>query len=277
MQDLAIDLRLAVNYLPACACAVQSVLLSFSLCAVHSVRLIPAFVPVCLSLVVHRARPRTLRIFDGSGVLFSIFLAHSVAAMQELGAGWWTLWPPVHVALSLEWPALAGYTLWNPPAHRAQLQAYLCLACLHASACAFMHKPEGPEHRLVRVGRDLAFAGLCLGWTYVVGIYRKKLSREPSESSSHFAVYFWPVLFVHSYAAAAYALACAGVIGFHLKPVEAMQPPVIQQEMAQVASHSQSCAVDSPAACHAPAEEPPADPDDEELFRQAMYSQRSAV
>lgn len=283
MQDLSIDLRLAVNYLPACACVLQSTALSFLLCAVHSVRLLPAFVPVCLALVVHRASPRTLRIFDGSGVLFSLYLAHCVAALQEFGAGWWTLWPPLHAALSLEWPAAAGYLLCNPPSHRTRLQAFLALACAHASLFGFLHRPEGAEHRLVRVGRDLAFTGLCLVWTYVVGIYRRRLTREPSESSAHFAVYFWPVLYVHAYAALAYACLGLAVICAQLK--------------AQAQTHEAAAfyTVTEPAAFHAepsaqPFESPPdplpsleagpapePDGEDELIFRQAMSARCGGV
>jgi len=281
MQDLSIDLRLAVNYLPACACVLQSTALSIVLCAVHSVRLLPAFVPVCLCLVVHRASPRTLRIFDGSGVLFSLFLAHCVAALQEFGGGWWTLWPPLHAALSLEWPAAAGYLLCNPPSHRARLQAFLALACAHASVFGFLHRPEGAEHRLVRVGRDLAFTALCLVWTYVVGIYRRRLTREPSESSAHFAVYFWPVLYVHAYAALAYACLGLAVICAQLKAHAQCQAQPQPQEPA--ALHPEPCAQpfepppDPPAALEAGPAAPEPDGDDELIFRQAMSARCGGV
>lgn len=273
MQDLNIDLRLAVNYLPACACALQSVALSFALCAVHSVRLLPAFVPVCMALVLHRASPRTLRIFDGSGVLFSIFLAHCVAAMQEFGAGWWNLWPPLFVALSVEWPAVAGYFLFYPPGKRSRLQACLACACVHASACGFLHRPEGPEYRVVRLARDLAFAGLCLVWTYVVGIYRRRLARGPpdAESSSHFAAYFWPVLYVHAYAAAAYALACVVVVASQLRPADPAPPQVAEPAQAPPPQQQQ----EEPAQA-APVEVLVLDPEDELAFRQAMSARQSA-
>lgn len=279
MQDHGIDLALAVNYLPACSCFFRSVLLSVGLCAVHSVKLVPAFVPICLVLVVHRACPKYLRIFDGSGVLFSIFLSHCVAVMQELGEGWWTLWPPVAVLLSVEWPLAAGYVMYRPPLTRQHLQGCLIGACLHVSAFAFAHTPHGAELRLVRFGRDVAFAGLCLVWTYVVGIYRRRLSRDPAESSSHFAVYFWPVLFVHAYAAAAYAAACFAAICAQLRPAD---PP--SQELSHVVSYSPrnfseppSLALAHAAEALAASEGTQADPDDEELFRQAMLVTRSAV
>jgi len=299
MQEVLIDLRLAVNYLPACACALQSVALSFLLCAIHSVRLVPAFVCVCLALVVHRATPRTLRIFDGSGVLFSIFLAHCVAALQELGHGWYTVWNSLNLAVSLEWTCFAGYFLWRPPSRRQDLHFLLAAACVHACACAFLHRPEGPEYRLVRLGRDLAFAGLCLVWTYVVGIYRRKLSRDPCESSSHFAVYFWPVLFVHPYAAAAYSLACVAVVCAQLRPADPWQDGGPVAAYSPVGSHEEKALqfqqerplhfpvgkCESPEAQHQQGDSAPplhgeahlADPEDEELFRQAAGAHKGFV
>ncbi len=219
MQDLTIDLTLAVNYLPACACALQSVLLSFALCALHSVRLLPAFVPLCLVLVMDRSSPRTLRIFDGSAVLFSVFLAHCVAAMQEFGEGGFHLWPSLHLLFSVEWPLAALYFLLRPPSHRdaLALRVFLGCACFRVSCHAFLYRPESGELRLVRVARDLAFAGLCLVWTYVVGLYRRRLTHQPTESAVHFAVYFWPVLYVHAYAACAYAFAAFAVVVVQLR------------------------------------------------------------
>jgi hypothetical protein len=222
MQDLVIDLTLAVNYLPACVCAMQSVLLSVALCALHSVNLLPAFVPVCLLLVMDRARPRRLRIFDGSAVLFSIFLSHCVAAMQEFAASGLHLWPSVHAVLSVEWPCTSLYFLLRPPSARDVFSLRVCLgcACLRVSCFAFLFRPESAEHRVVRLGRDLAFAGLCLQWTYIVGLYRRRLGHQPTESAAHYAVYFWPVLYVHAYAALAYALLAFAVVVLQLQQQE---------------------------------------------------------
>lgn len=277
MQD--IDLRLAVNYLPACTCALQSVALSFVLCAVHSVRLLPAFVPVCMALVLHRASPRTLRIFDGSAVLFSIFLAHCVAVMQEFGSGWWNLWPPAYVLLSLEWPVVSGYFLFNPPGRRSTLQACLACSCFHASLCSFLHRQEGPEYRVVRVGRDVVFAALCLVWTYVVGIYRRRLARGPpdSESSSHFASYFWPVLYVHAYAAAAYLVACVVVVASQLRPAEPAPAPVCEPAPPPAQPLPQRTQEDQSQSQIEPVEVLVLDAEDELAFRQAMSARQASV
>lgn len=271
MQDLGIDLRLAVNYLPACACAMQSAALSFVLCALHGAGLPPAFVPVCLALVVHRAQPRSLRIFDGSAILFSIFASHCVAAIQEFGAGGFHLWRPLHLVFSVEWPCFAAYLLYRPPAHRDYLSLCFAFACFRVSCCAFLYRPDYSELRLVRVGRDLAFAGLCLVWTYVVGLYRRRLTHQPTESAAHFAIYFWPVLFAHPYAAGPYACAALAVICLQLRQPDAPPPA----EFAH--AHAHACApVQQPPPQQPHAQPPPlgldleAPEDDEEILRQAL-------
>ena len=281
MQDLGIDLRLAVNYLPACACALQSAILSFVLCALHGTRLLPAFVPVCLLLVLDRVQPRSLRIFDGSAVLFSIFASHCVAAIQEFGAGGLHLWPALHVLFSVEWPCFATYLLFRPPAHRDFLRLCFACACFRVSCCAFLYRPDYSEVRLVRVGRDLAFAGLCLIWTYAVGLYRRRLSRDPSESATHFAVYFWPVLYAHAYAAAAYAVVALGVVLYQLRQSDAAAPH--QSDYAAEPCQPAQVAVQPRAAAASPVESPPqvpqqtlpADADDEEMLRQLMGARQS--
>lgn len=274
MQDLGIDLRLAVNYLPACACALQSLALSFVLCALHSVKLLPAFVAVGLALIVDRSsRPCFLRVFDGSSVLFSIFLSHCVAAMQELGSSVFHLWPVLHVVFSVEWPCVAMYFLVNPLVRRDHLRVCLCLACFRVSCCAFLYRPDSQELRLLRVGRDMAFAGLCLVWTYVVGIYRRRLTHQPTESATHFAVYFWPVLYAHVYSAAVYACAALAVIVLQLRQPDSGQ--AAQQHASASDSEQDSTVV----VVQPPQDAAPALPDegDELLLRQALSARSGGV
>lgn len=271
MQEMShIDLALAVNYVPACACAVQSLILSFVLCGLHTVRLLPAFVPVCLLLVLERSSPRVLRIFDGSAVLFSIFLSHAVSAVQEFSEGGAHLWPGVHAFFSVEWPCSALYLLVRPPASRDLFRLCLAGACFRVSLFAFMYRPESFELRLVRVGRDLAFAGLCLVWTYVVGLYRKRLTHQHSESAAFFAIYFWPVLYTHVYAAGAHAVAALAVVFLQLRQPDPQSPPAPplptqQQQQAQPAQAQ---------AHHDDPDAPACTDEDEQMLRQALQSAR---
>ena len=242
-SSTAIDLSLAVNYLPACSCMGKSFLLSLCLCATRSLALAPAYVGVGLLLVFDRLLQGRACILDGSSVLAGIFLAHSVSEIQESAAAPSPPWgAPYFWALSAEWAALAGYRLFlccqgqhphgwlgaqhpqskphQPSARRWSQQAEFLLACAHVSALAFYREPS-PEQRCgVRVARHLSFALLCVCWMYVVGIHLRRVSNVAADSAVHFASYFWPVLYVHPYVATGYACAVLVAVALHLRPAQ---------------------------------------------------------
>jgi hypothetical protein len=168
----------------------------------------------------------------------------------------------------VEWPLTSVYFLVNPLVRRDHLRICLCLVCLRVSCCAFLYRPDSQELRLLRVGRDLAFAGLCLVWTYVVGIYRRRLTHQPTESATHFAVYFWPVLYAHIYAASAYACAALAIIVLQLRQQDAGQQQSVQCQQDDCDDPPDTAVVVAP-----PQQDPsPVLPDegDELLLRQAL-------
>jgi hypothetical protein len=226
MQESIVDLSLAVNYLPACMCIVESTALSVGLCIVHAFRLTPAYVGIALCLAVGRLMYSHPRIMDKSSILLGIFLAHAVSEIQESGdsAGMWH--PYFQGAISLEWPALAGYRLLlgapkaGYSAGRRALHWEFAGACAHVAACAFHGAPQ-PEPRGVRVARYMSFCLVSLCWMYVVGIFRRRVTQGVSDSTVYFAVYFWPILYVHPYVAAAYSMAVLVSVAMHLAPAPA--------------------------------------------------------
>ena len=223
----SIDLSLAVNYLPACSCAAKSSLLSLALCAVHSLRLVPAYAALGLLLVFDRLLQGRACILDGSSVLLGIFAAHAVSEVQESGTPlqpWdqWAFW-----TLSAEWATLSGYRLYLcgagqvkplPASSRRAVQQWEFLgACAHVALCAFHRSPQF-EPRGLRVARYTSFAFLCVCWTYVIGIYLRRVTSTAADSAVHFASYFWPVLYVHPYIAASYACAVLAGVALHVRP-----------------------------------------------------------
>lgn len=281
MQDIAIDLTLAVNYLPACFCISQCVALSFSLCALHSVRMLPAFVAVCMLLVIDRSAPKALRIFDSSSILFSVFLSHSVSVMQEFGNGTFHLWPQLHFLFSVEWPCMAMYLLLKPPNSPRFLRLCFACACFRVSCCAFVFRPDVQEMRILRVCRDLAFCSLCLVWTYVVGLYRRRLTHHPSESATHFAIYFWPVLYAHAYTAVVFALGSLAVVLVQLNqpdsPRPQVQPPVFSPHQSHGSSAYHSAQPLERACAQAVHSDAQPEENDELLFRQAVSALTTSV
>jgi hypothetical protein len=302
----SIDLSLAVNYLPACSCAAKSSLLSLALCAVHSLRLVPAYAALGLLLVFDRLLQGRACILDGSSVLLGIFAAHAVSEVQESGTPlqpWdqWAFW-----TLSAEWATLSGYRLYLcgagqvkplPASSRRAVQQWEFLgACAHVALCAFHRSPQF-EPRGLRVARYTSFAFLCVCWTYVIGIYLRRVTSTAADSAVHFASYFWPVLYVHPYVAAAYAAAVLAGVALHLRPplpaLHLRPPSPVQQYCPlQESRHHQlpplrleliSCEEaeslpgTAPAATAPGVEEPGADAESleelERVFRMAMQSQ----
>lgn len=257
MQEGVVDLSLAVNYLPACVCIVESTLLSLGLCAAHAFRLTPAYVGIGLCLAVGRLMYSHPRIMDKSSILLGIFLAHAVFEIQESGdSGLWH--PYFQGAISLEWPALAGYRLLlGAPknafsAGRRALHWEFAGACAHVAACAFYGSAQ-PEPRGVRVARYMAFCLVSLCWMYVVGIFRRRVTQGVSDSTVYFAVYFWPIMYVHPYVAAAYSMAVLVSVAMHLAPagsVGACSSDGIPMQQVQAATSSARLVEILPAPAH---------------------------
>jgi hypothetical protein len=113
----------------------------------------------------------------------------------------------MHYLMSAEWPAVAGYLMiYGPPSALGRNADRLgfALACAHVAVFAFQHSAE-PEPRGVRVMRYLSFALLSVCWMYVIGIYRRRITHVAMDSAVFFAVYFWPILYIHAYASVAYS------------------------------------------------------------------------
>ena len=215
----AIDLTLAINYLPACACLAKTCALALALCAVHATGAVPAHAAVGAALLVDRLLHPT-QIMDCNSVLLGVFASHLVWEGRRAGdpGGWWAGLP---LALSAAWCAQAGWCLWDghgSPSVCTRLRnhqlAFAAVAALVGLA-AFVHAEE--ELRVVRFSRYVTYAGLSLCWMYVLGLYRRRLA-HPADSAAHFAIYFSPVLYAHQYAALLYSAFCLATVALHLRP-----------------------------------------------------------
>jgi len=291
----SIDLSLAVNYLPACSCAVKSFLLSLALCGAHSLRAAPAYVGVGALLVFDRLVQGRACILDGSSVLMGIFAAHVVCEVQESQSAHpypaWMHW--AFLALSAEWVGLSGCRLYLcsggqirtavPASSRRAAQQWEFLAsCAHVVLCAFYRAPQ-PEPRGVRISRHMGFVCLCVCWMYVIGIYLRRVTHVAADSAVHFASFFWPVLYVHPYVAAAYACAVLASVALHMRPPPLYSPaapePARQQHHEPPAAQPRIEYLTCPEA-QCELHEEPAGESLEELelvFRQALLSAKSAV
>jgi hypothetical protein len=214
-----VDLTLAVNYLPVCACVLKCLALSLALCVVHLSDASAPYVPLLAVLILDRLLAPS-RIFDASSILLSIWGAAVVSEVQSRAP---SLCPHPEVlrwALSCTWVALALHQL-STRARRSRVP--LALAAAHIALAAFIPVPA--ESTPVRLVRYLVFPLLAIGWLYFVGIYRHRLAPPTSDSAIHFAVHFAPVLYVHPYAAAVHAVAVLLIGSLLLSRDEPDRPP----------------------------------------------------
>ena len=213
-----IDLSLAVNYLPACACVGKTVALAFVLCVIHAGGVTPAYIPVAAALMLDRLVYPSL-IMDCNSVLLGIFASHLVWEVQRAADGRWEPWSGLHIILSVGWCVEAGWNMWRkhaPNSITARLHKQnvsFASAMLVIGILAFLRAEE--ELRIVRFTRYLMYGCLCLAWVYVIGLYQRRMTHA-SESTTYFTVYFSPILYVHQYAALAYGAFCVVSIATHL-------------------------------------------------------------
>jgi hypothetical protein len=219
-----IDLSLAINYLPACACLGKVCWLAFALCVVHAWHAFPAYAAVGAGLLVDRLVYPT-RIMDSNAVLLAVLCSHLVWEVRRAGEPRWE--PGLPLALGAAWCAQGGWCLWDrhgspsvcTRARNHQL-AFASTAAL-ASLSAFLHAED--EIPMVRAARYVTYASLSLCWMYMLGLFRRRLT-HPADSGVHFAVYFSPVLYVHQYVALLYSAFCLVSVAIHLRPPSQQQP-----------------------------------------------------
>jgi len=209
-----VDLRLAVNYVPACVCFFKSVVLLAVLCCIHTAGSAACYVPVALALVLDRLYSSPVAIFDGNGVLLSLFFAHVVNHLREgelrsqLEAYYVFIVSPLCPLLAV----LAVLDVPIPFIRRGGLAGLFCEMAFFISAMAFMSIDS--ESYVVRILRGLVFVMLSFAWAYIIGIHQRRMA-NPLDSSVHFAVYFSPVLYIHGFLALAFsgvALLCLVVL-----------------------------------------------------------------
>lgn len=76
-----VDLTLAVNYLPACACLGKLLVFSLAIALIPPGDEIKAFVPLAAMLYLDRMITRNI-IFDASAILMAVFFANVHASIQ---------------------------------------------------------------------------------------------------------------------------------------------------------------------------------------------------
>jgi hypothetical protein len=240
-----VDLRLAVNYLPACACLCKVLVFMLLVGLVppgHEVR--GGYIQLAAMLYLDRLQTRNL-IFDANAILMAIFFANVHAAVRATalrGAyavlvwGLHLCWVGMCLTLLAE-PARVRWFLEKRVQASRLVPVVFMLAVLVASA--YIHAPlEDPP---VRACRALAFTLLAFAWVYVVGIHTPQGIEYLKETSCQFVVRLAPVLYSPLWLAALFSPAAVAALALQhslrqqphqpLQTVQAPEPAESQEEL----------------------------------------------
>jgi hypothetical protein len=268
-MTLTVDLRLAVNYLPACACLGQTLVLMLAIGPIPAGEDVDCLISLAAMLYMDRLITRNM-IFDANAILLALYFANvhshirAVSTRRAYGAlvdGMFLCWAMGCVVLISE-PQVVKNILERRA--RATRLGPVLLMLFVISAIAHFQAPLEPAS--VRACRAVTFTLLAFAWIYIVGIHTTRGIEYLKENSCQFVSQLSPVLYVSQWIAVAFTLAAAaGLVVQYMRLQQKALPPE-QPVLAAV--------VVEPAA---PSEEEPSQDQVSELFRLARMQQQRAL
>lgn len=203
----AVDLTLAVNYVPACACLCKVVALMLFLAAIPVGEEVQSgYLLLAAGLYIDRLIIRNL-IFDANAILLAVFFANVHAVIRANTA---TAQP--HVMLvwvwHMAWAGACVLLIADPPQLRHVLEkrdpklppVLLMLMTVVVSS----HFQCDLEPSPIRACRALAFTLLSFAWIYMVGIHSHQGIEYLKETSCQFVARLAPVLYSPTWLAAVF-------------------------------------------------------------------------
>jgi len=188
-EDMAhIDLSLAINYLPAVACILKTILMASTLAIVKPEHALGGFAIFGMMLNFDRVVTGD-RIFNGNAVLCTIllswflnFLRMAAQTPPHVANVVAAVWGLVAMCLIVEparlKPLIApdgwGETVRvDPSPHRWNLRRLGPTVVNTIFICGISFTFMGDETGSFRIARSLAFAILCVAWVYIVGVWQR--------------------------------------------------------------------------------------------------------
>ena len=207
MRMQAVDLTLAVNYVPACGCLLKVVGLMFFLAAIPSGEEVQSgYMLLAAGLYVDRLVVRNL-IFDANAVLLAVFFANVHAVIRANTAtaqphvmlvwGWHLAWAGVCVLLLADPPQLRHILEKRDPKLPPVLLMLLTVVVSSHFQCDLEPSP-------IRACRALAFTLLAFAWIYMVGIHSHQGIEYLKETSCQFVARLAPLLYSPTWLAAVF-------------------------------------------------------------------------
>ena len=219
-----IDLKLAVNYLPAIECILKTLLISTSMCLLDNGHHLGGFIIMSLMLNIDRTIYHAM-IFDGNAILCCVqgswvinFLRASAEAPKFMGPLVTAAWLVFAFALVLEPRAVQEYFVMYGNGSGGLLRQILPGLCTSILVGTIAFTPMVAESNSFRIFRSLGFASLCIAWVYIVGVWRAR-PRNHNGGLCVFATQtilgrFCPVLFVDPVVAVSYFMASLAAFAY---------------------------------------------------------------
>lgn len=210
-DDMApIDLSLAINYLPAVACILKTLLISSTLTVVKPEHALGGFAIFALMLNFDRVVSGH-RIFDVNAVLcmilLSYFLNYLRMGMQSSQAVtgaivlWWTFFSTCLILEPSRLKPIIGPDGWgettrvDPTPSRWNIKRVLPTLLNTVCICVITFTHAGEETGSFKIARALSFSILCVGWVYVVGVWQRCGQAHQAVFTQNLLARFCPLLF----------------------------------------------------------------------------------
>lgn len=266
-MTLNVDLTLAVNYLPACACLGKMLIFMLALTAIPFESEVDGHIILAAVLYMDRLAARNI-IFDANAVLLAVFFANVHAAVRAISQHRAYSW--LVDGMFLFWSMGCLVLIWDPPPvkrvfdRRVNLAKVVPVLLMLLLVVAISHFHCPLESGGVRGCRAVAFTLLSFAWVYIVGIHSVHGIEYLKDNSCQFVARLSPVLYATPWIAAVFGvMATGGFVALFLRMAAAPShavPSVASDDLEKQAPPPAPPAVKLP---------PKADESEEELFRQA--------
>lgn len=206
---LHVDLTLAVNYLPACACLGKVLVFMLVVAAIPPGHEVDGLVIVAAMLYLDRMVTRNI-IFDANAILLAIFFANAHAGIRALSTQhaykvlvdcMFLCWAAGALVLLGE-PHMIKKTIERKPEAARLVPVLLMLVIV----VAMTHVHEPLESGGIRCCRAVAFTLLSFAWIYIVGVHATTGIEYLKENSCQFVARLSPVLYASQWIAVLFTI-----------------------------------------------------------------------
>lgn len=216
-----VDLTLAVNYIPACACLTKVLVFMLAMTAIPANREVDGLFIMAAVLYIDRLVTRNI-IFDANAILLAIFFANVHAGVRATSTQ--QAYRVLVDIMFLFWCCGSLILLTEPRAIKKELDKRpsaarlvpVLLMLIIIVAMAHIHEPLEPA--AIRCCRAVAFALLSFAWIYIVGVHATAGIEYLKENSCQFVARLSPVLYTPPWIAAVFAVgAISAFITIHVR------------------------------------------------------------